>query len=522
MKRLAVLVGALAARPPRSRRAFSTTSRRPQTARRRVGRRDRDGRALRRRPAIEISPAAPVLPSSAASCRSTCRTISSCASASAAAARSTRWRSSSPTRAARTSGGIAAPTSSLRANGRRCGSPPPDRIRLGADAGPDLAPRRAIEFVVAAGSGGGRLAGSRVDDLELVPLPSPPCPADRRECRRRRRRRCAWTDRSAILAAGPAARLVLDLGYVREFGGLVLRWSESEPAADYDVDLSRRPGVALARSVRGNGGGADWLRMEESEARCPPPACAVRRKATCPHARPCRAGRGRGAPARLRRERQRLRVRGRAGGPPRRLAARLCRRAGYWTLVATRPAARRPDRRGRGDRVGRGGFSVEPFVVAEGPPLGWADARSVQRLRDGELPIPTVERHGDGWRLDDHRRCRAGWSGGALSAAQHRSGRADPGLELVARPVPGQSAPAIPQHQGRRRPIRSLAWSGGALRVNGVARVRPAVAPTMSGWRPSKHCGQARGPIRSRIPPGWRPAGWSIAGSSSREERRSP
>ena len=37
----------------------------------------------------------------------------------------------------------------------------------------------------------------------------------------------------------PAARaLVLDLGYRREFGGLVLRWDGRAGASDYDVALS--------------------------------------------------------------------------------------------------------------------------------------------------------------------------------------------------------------------------------------------------------------------------------------------
>jgi len=87
----------------------------------------------------------------------------------------------------------------------------------------------AIEFVVAAGSGGGR-GWIAVDDLEIVPLPEPPAvpPAivastdggEGAALAVDGNRATAWT-------AEVGAVLNLDLGYRREFGGLVLRWVRS-------------------------------------------------------------------------------------------------------------------------------------------------------------------------------------------------------------------------------------------------------------------------------------------------------
>jgi len=106
----------------------------------------------------------------------------------------------------------------------------------------------AIEFVVAAGSGGGR-GWIAVDDLAITPLPVPPAvPPEPR------------------LSGGDGTPLVLDLGYRREFGGLKLGWAGA--ARDYSVQLSDdRRAWRTVREVRGSDGGTDWLRLEESEAR---------------------------------------------------------------------------------------------------------------------------------------------------------------------------------------------------------------------------------------------------------------
>ncbi len=108
----------------------------------------------------------------------------------------------------------------------------------------------AIEFVVAAGSGGGK-GWIAVDDLTIAPLPLPPA-----------------VPPAPIVSGGIGKPLLLDLGYVREFGGLRLAWASGAHAADYDILFSDdRKSWRIVREVRGSDGGIDWIKLEESEAR---------------------------------------------------------------------------------------------------------------------------------------------------------------------------------------------------------------------------------------------------------------
>ncbi len=143
----------------------------------------------------------------------------------------------------------------------------------------------AIEFAVTAGSGG---QGSVwLDDLVLEELPVPPAVPPRPVASASSGAarpavdgvaRTAWTT-----ARGDASPwLMLDFGYLREFGGLTLDWAPGRALRDYDVDLSDdhetwRP----ARAVRGGDGGRDHVYTPGSEARY------VRVRAASPAPRGC-------------------------------------------------------------------------------------------------------------------------------------------------------------------------------------------------------------------------------------------
>ena len=339
----------------------------------------------------------------------------------------------------------------------------------------------AIEFVVAAGSGGGR-GWIAVDDLEIVPLPVPPAvpPAVMARAERSGSAELAVDgDRSTVWPAAPGESLILDLGYQREFGGLVLHWAHERHAPDYEVELStdgRR--WRRAADVRGGNGGTDWLRLEESEARYV-------------LLRPLRGETFDGThgivgDVAL----AEVEVRPLAFGASHNdfvtaVAAEAPRGAyprgfvgeqNYWTLIAT-PAGGQSgliDEDGAIE-VGRGGFSVEPFVFDGETSLGWADTSSVHRLRDGTLPIPTVERQGEGWRLIV---TVVAETDRLVVRYRLRNDGPDErvlGLELHVRPFQVNPPQQFLNIRGGVSPIRSLEWGGGALSVNGVARVRPAV-----------------------------------------------
>ena len=331
----------------------------------------------------------------------------------------------------------------------------------------------AIEFVVAAGAGGGR-GWIAIDDLEIVPLPVPPAVPPPIVASADGGEGATLTvdgDPSTAWTAAPGAALTLDLGYQREFGGLVLRWMRSPflPATAYEISLSA-DGMTWRRalSIRDGDGGTDWLQMPDSEARYirirPDRAPDENVALAEVEVRPLEFGTGANSL-----------VSAEAAEQPRGFYPRgFVGEQNYWTLVATPDGGQSGliDEDGAIE-VGRGGFSIEPVVGEGDRRWRWSDTASVQSLRDGDLPIPTVERRGPGWRLtvtaiaERHRlvaRYRLRNDGAAVRTLQ---------LKLNLRPFQVNPPQQFLNITGGVSPIRSLSWDGRAMSVNGVARIWP-------------------------------------------------
>ncbi|MBA2771653.1 MAG: discoidin domain-containing protein, partial [Sphingomonas sp.] len=249
----------------------------------------------------------------------------------------------------------------------------------------------AIEFVVAAGKGGGK-GWIAVDDLTLERLPEPPAVPPPVTARGDGMK--AVDGRVATAWSGCGGEpLDLDLGYAREFGGLVLRWG-SQPPADYTVALSddaRR--WRTVHTVHGRDGGADWLRLPESQARYVR-VQPLGKTGPCSLAevevKPLEFGETANAfLTEVAREHRR-------GGFPRGFVGEQ----NYWTLVATPEGGVS----GLMDESGAvenspGGFSIEPFVRVGERLVTWADVAVTQSLKDGYLPMPAVRWQAPGWAL---------------------------------------------------------------------------------------------------------------------------
>ncbi|GGX91563.1 coagulation factor 5/8 type domain-containing protein [Massilia dura] len=343
--------------------------------------------------------------------------------------------------------------------------------------------RRAdnIEFVVSAGSGG---KGSiDIDELELRVLPPPPAawPALRADAGSAAAPAALAVDGKAGTAwrssGGPREELTVDLGTVREFGGLVLHWLPGRHASRYDVALSP-DGQAwhAVRSVRDGNGGTDALRLPESEARYvrlllregPAESYAlaeVELKDLAFGATPNDfvAALAVGAP-------KGRYPRGFSGQQP------------YWTLVGIDGGGRHSALLSEDGAIEpvRGGPALEPFVLAGGTLHGWADVDITHSLQDGYLPVPSVHWRTPGWTLTTTA-AAAGTPASSQLLARYelRNLRDVPqALELVlaARPFQVNAPRQFLNTPGGHAPIRDIAWDGAALTA-GASRFVPLGAP---------------------------------------------
>jgi len=199
----------------------------------------------------------------------------------------------------------------------------------------------------------------------------------------------AW--RAPVDAAKPP-QITLDLRKPREFGGLVLDWSPNEHASDYRIELSD-DGMTwrTAREVAGGDGGRDHIALPESEARfvrltplkAPTGRVALVRAQVMPLAF---AATPNDFVRSVARDAPRGRwPRGFSGEQP------------YWTILGLDGGVEQGLIGEDGAiEVGKGGFSIEPFVVSDGTLVSWADVKTTQSLQDGYLPIPSVHwQHAD-------------------------------------------------------------------------------------------------------------------------------
>jgi len=187
--------------------------------------------------------------------------------------------------------------------------------------------------------------------------------------------------------------LKVDFGRLREYGGLVLEWDGDCPARDYAVEVSDdgRRWRGVYRVAEGNGR-RDYLPLPETESRYL--RLDLRRSA-------CGQGYGlreltvkppdfAASPNRLFEHIARNEPR---GAYPRYFQGEQM----YWTLVGANGGHRKGLLGMDGAlETERGGFTVEPFLHADGRLLGWSEGRISQSLERGDLPLPTVERdYGD-------------------------------------------------------------------------------------------------------------------------------
>jgi len=322
----------------------------------------------------------------------------------------------------------------------------------------------AIELVMAAGrEGGGKgslcLAGISLTERGPAPTTAP--------------RPTTWH------AAGGPQQLDIDAGGPHEFNGLSLRWAPGAHARDYDV-LASDDGRQwrTLRQVRGSDGGLDTLFLPESEAR------HLRLKVMHSASTRMRLDALEWHDDRQWPTLNAMLATAAEALPKGQLPRAFLKQQNYWTLVGVD---------GGGDRsglisedgaieLGRGGVSIEPAVrLADGRIVTWADVSLRQSLRDGYLPMPTVQWTHPQFKLDIETAADGSREAPQLLARYTLNNLTDKPLPvtllLAVRPWQVNPPQQFLSTPGGISAIRQLGWDGRTLQLNGRDAMWPSSKP---------------------------------------------
>jgi hypothetical protein len=255
---------------------------------------------------------------------------------------------------------------------------PRRRVEFAWGPGDRKAPIRELGFVeitVTAASGGKGTIW--VDELALDELPpeDAPLPPPR-----------SWTGDPS---KGDVQDLVVGLGSRREIGGLSLEWDARDFPRRYEIALSD-DGLkwATAKSVETGRGGRAWIPLPDSVASFVRLRTVSGNRTGAYGLREIRVE----PPAFSDTPTKFLEAVARAsprGHWPRQLVGEQV----YWSVVGVSGGRDKALLSEDGVlEVGRGEFTLEPFLIADGALLGWDGATTTQALVDGELPLPSVRR----------------------------------------------------------------------------------------------------------------------------------
>jgi F5/8 type C domain len=344
----------------------------------------------------------------------------------------------------------------------------------------------ALELVVKAGSGGGRgsVCFDQLSFRELSPqTTSAPTPVLQATSDQPGAEAVHALDGALSTAwksdpaAGAEQMLTVDFRQPREFGGLILHWLDHTFASRYTVEFSDDGSHWRAvRAVVDGNGGRDPLYLPESETRFlrlvlhDGPAHAyglaeieVKNLAFGASFNAFFEAIAREAPR---------------GYFPRGFSGEQS----YWTVVGVDGAAAEGLLSEDGAiEVGKGGFSIEPFVLTGSRLLTWADVQAHHALLEGYLPIPTVA-----WQREDLAFQVTAFATGSaehsqLIASYDVRNLSDlpqtVSLVLAVRPFQVNPPTQFLNMPGGVSPIRQLVWDGEAVSVNGERRIFPLVKP---------------------------------------------
>ena len=277
-----------------------------------------------------------------------------------------------------------------------------------------------------------------------------------------------------------SAGILVDLGGLREFSGLVVDWPAAVPPR-FIVEISSDAHAWTAvRRVEQGGARRAWFHLPETEARLvrlslPPgewgtPRVAVKPVEWAPTANDFVSAVAKDAPR---------------GRFPRAFTGEQT----YWTVAGV-DADTEEVLVGEDGALepGKGSFSLEPFLFTGGRLATWSDAVIGQRLERGNLPIPTVAWSAFGLTLEVTALVDGPPGASVLSARYRvRNGgvtAARVRLFVAVRPfLVNPPAQFLNAPHGVSR-IDALSFRGSTLTINGTRTVSAIPAPVATGAAP--------------------------------------
>ncbi|MGE0386177.1 MAG: discoidin domain-containing protein [Gammaproteobacteria bacterium] len=354
----------------------------------------------------------------------------------------------------------------------------------GKDGGGDPGTIGAIEIAITSTSGG---RGSLwLDNLVFESRP----PVDRQyvQARLTATSAAAGHPPEAAMDANPASawrsapdpgpqELIIDLGREVDFGGLVIDWDNGDAASSFNVETSSNgTQFELAYTTSVGASTRSYVFLPDAESRF----IRLRLNQSA-------SGRGYGIrnikiePWAFSESVNAFYTEIARNAPRGHYPRYLLGEQAYWTVVGMDGNAQNGLLGEDGAlEVGRGEFSIEPFLLAGGRLLTWADVNVSHSLEQGTLPIPTATWEADGLRLDVTA-FRSGPPGTPALYARYRvtnTSREARAVRLVLAARPFQVNPPWQSLnlRGGTAAIRSAAFDGRALQVNG-GRAIASLAP---------------------------------------------
>ncbi|WP_101925494.1 MULTISPECIES: discoidin domain-containing protein [Luteimonas] len=274
-----------------------------------------------------------------------------------------------------------------------------------------------------------------------------------------------------VAPVGVPETLSLDLGQAREFGGLRLHWRDGAHATEYTVRLSEDGNRWRdVRTVTGGNGGVDWLSLPESEARY------VGLSLTAGPGVDYALADAKVQPLSVSAHPNDFIEAVAAEQPKGHFPRGFSGEQAYWTILGLDGGFEQGLIGEDGAiEVGKGGFSIEPFVRVDDALVSWADVTVAQSLQDDYLPIPSVDwtHAAVGLRVTGFAR---GTPDDSQLVARYRL--TNPGtqsrayeLALAVRPMQVNPPTQFLNTIGGVSPLRALAMTPSQVSVDGTPRV---------------------------------------------------